>query len=120
MTTIINPMANDPCPESPYQDIYANDEHYHHSDKGCEIEMRRDNRFTIGSNQNINYAYCKTHNVYCSKTGWEFHWYGGTHSLSMYSPRFRRRCRVCGQWIETNKAENRFICQSCENINNMS
>ena len=50
---------------------------YHHSCKGCKIEIRVDNRFTIGTSRRMQYLYCKTHNVFCSKTGWLFHLWGG-------------------------------------------
>ena len=77
---LINPMHDDPCPESAYNEIYANDDKYHHTCKGCDVEMRRDNRFTIGSLAKINYAYCKTHNVYLGRQGFEFHFYNGMDS----------------------------------------
>lgn len=61
---------------------------YHHSHKGCDMEKRLDNRFTIGSKRAMEYSYCRTHNVFCSKTGWLFNHYGGTNSLdeSLYGP----------------------------------
>ena len=114
---LIQPMADQPCPESPYQEIYTNDEHYHHSDKGCEIEMRRDNKFTIGSLQDINYAYCKTHNCFCSRTGWEFHWYMGTNSLKLNPKQVFKICKQCGQRYSTNTDDKNNLCQSCININ---
>lgn len=100
-------------PEYKFDKKLGQDSHYHHTDKGCEIITKYDSKFTIGCNADIDYRYCKTHNVYCTKTGWEFGWYLGRNSRNLYSQRFRRRCRVCGEWLETNKEENRFICQNC-------
>jgi len=98
-----------------FQTEHAKEDKYHHSAKGCEIDKRYDNKFTIGSLNKMEYLYCKTHNCFCSKTGWEFHWYQGNNSVDLYSPRFRRHCIKCKEWLETNKRENRLICQSGTN-----
>jgi len=69
--------------EYTFLEEYKDNEYYHHSEKGCNVEKRLDNRFTIGSKKPMEYAYCKTHNVFCSKTGWKFHYYHGTNSMDM-------------------------------------
>jgi len=67
-------------------EYYFNEEYqcsnlYHHSKKGCDIKVKRDRQFTLSDGRPIEYLYCKTHNCYCSKTGWEFHHYLGNNSL---------------------------------------
>ena len=103
--------------EYPLNNEHLCDCHYHHSGKGCEMEARFDSKLTLGSNANIEYWYCRTHNLYCSKTGWELHWYNGTNTRDLRVQRFRRRCRKCGEWLETNTRDNKYICQNCENTN---
>lgn len=60
---------------------YKDNDLYHHSEKGCDIEARYDKQFTLTDDRPIEYLYCKTHNCYCSKTGWLFHHYLGNDSL---------------------------------------
>lgn len=64
--------------ETPYKvEDYLQHNRYHHSMKGCECEMRirrRDNH-NIAINK-----FCITHNILCSKTGWELGWYLGRKS----------------------------------------
>ena len=65
---------------SGYADYLAN-KHYHHSDKGCQIEMGTELGTRKGEVSLLGVVKrCLTHNCVCSKTGWEHGWYGGTNS----------------------------------------
>lgn len=68
--------------ETPINAIdYCKDEHYHSFLKGCDCEM------IIKRNEFDDFAlvnkFCKTHQVMCSKTGWELGWYRGTNSRAL-------------------------------------
>jgi len=56
------------------------DEHYHHSRKGCKCEM-----FSVekGCNGVIINKRCLTHDVKCSKSGWELGWWAGTDTKAI-------------------------------------
>lgn len=65
-----------------------NNEHYHHPEKGCEMETKK-----IKTNPpqyncdgwllHIKGFYCKTHKVNTHAEGWEIGWYGGTNSRAL-------------------------------------
>ena len=88
---------------------YLENEHYHHSDKGCQIEMttemgtRPGEIFLSGVVKK-----CLTHNCVCSKTGWEKGWYRGTKSVSII-------CE-CGKELE---GKNR-LCDNCKKIHSQN
>ena len=86
---------------SSYADYLENDK-FHHSDKGCKIEMniakgtRKGERVLTGVIKR-----CLTHNCVCSKTGWEKGWYlGSMSSLNVCN---------CGAELEKNKR----VCPTC-------
>ena len=57
------------------------DKHFH-SSHTCDIEMRvyKNNNKKRTHKSFLTNKYCLTHNVMCSKTGWELGWYGGKNS----------------------------------------
>lgn len=76
MTNDKFPLNEDAYRPDNYNEV-CNNEKFHFSDKGCDIEMRLEkNEDCYGL-----YKYCKTHKVLCSKTGWELGWYQGTKSV---------------------------------------
>ena len=64
-------------------DDYLLNDKYHSFLKGCECEMRIVSgvRGDDKENKAVN-KFCKTHNVLCSKTGWEIGWFHGTKSVN--------------------------------------
>jgi len=66
--------SNFPHDKNGNEIIYDN-EHFHCSAKGCEIEMRLMRTDYYGDY--IIQKYCHKHNRVCSKTGWELGWYLG-------------------------------------------
>jgi hypothetical protein len=85
---------------------YLENEHYHHSDKGCQIEM--DVRVGNRKGEPISFGVvkkCLTHGVLCSKTGWEMGIYLGVNSRIFI-------CVKCGKEL-TNKG---VYCQECLKI----
>lgn len=86
---------------------YLSNKHYHHSDKGCQIEMTIEmgNRPGEPSLPGV-VKKCLTHNCICSKTGWEKGWYQGTPSISTVN-----YCE-CGKEIELKKK----LCYDCLQI----
>lgn len=58
--------------------------HFHSEHKGCEMTFDYINTNIGGTLIN---CYCHTHNVRCSKTGWELGWYAGTFNKDVYKPR---------------------------------
>jgi hypothetical protein len=73
---------------------YLKNPHYHHSDKGCKIEMGVEygNRKGEVSMPGV-VKRCITHNKVCSKTGWEKGWdYNGKTNVNY--------CKSCGKEIK--------------------
>lgn len=90
---------------------YLNNDKFHHSHKGCQIEMIL-NKIEKG-NLSIN-KICHTHNKTCSKTGWELGWYMGTPSKCCVGVgRFSIKCSRCGCEIMANSS-NRKYCDKCK------
>ena len=90
---------------SNYKEIKDNDK-FHHSLKGCNIEMiatKYDDTIAITK-------ICKTHNVLCSKTGWELGWYMGTKSVIIEKAEY---CLNCGCKIDRPMAH-RIYCRKCK------
>lgn len=84
---------------------YLSNNLFHHKDKGCEFEIR------IHKGSDKNYAYekfCKTHNVLCSKTGWELGYYMGTKTKKLPSDYY---CEDCGCLIKS--VNRKFYCDHC-------
>jgi len=94
---------------SPNKLEYLENEHFHNSLKGCDVEMviKKD-----GKNLSVN-GYCHTHNKLLSKTGWEMGWWGGTNSKAMLDREFV--CERCGKELKTHSATIRF-CKDCRHI----
>lgn len=91
-----------------YADHLEN-EHFHHSDKGCKCEMfvRYGNRKGEVSLPMVAKR-CLTHNVECHKEGFEIGFMGGTDSRKNY-------CQDCGCEILGGTTATR--CVSCQKIN---
>ena len=75
--------------------IYDN-EHFHCSQNGCDIEMR-----LIRTDYYGDYSvhkFCHTHNKECTRTGWEFGWYLGEKKIEYKKPtgdiKFKRAISV--------------------------
>jgi len=90
---------------------YLKNEHYHHSEKGCIVEMVVNPKQDDGT-VSIN-KICRTHDKRCSKTGWELGWYLGTKTKDLH---IKTYCRRCGILIYTD-IYNRFLyCPDCRKI----
>jgi len=104
----INPL-NVPITEdmfnADYYLDYLKNEHFHHSEKGCDIEMKRDGT-TINK-------ICKTHDKVCSKTGWELNWYLGNNN-HLLANKFVGyiQCQQCGKTIYVNVGNAKY-CREC-------
>lgn len=72
--------------------IIHNNEHFHCSQNGCDIEMRLVRTDYYGDYSV--HKFCHTHNKECSRTGWEFGWYMGNKKSNHKKPnnviKFRR------------------------------
>ncbi len=63
-------------------DDYLQNDKYHHSLKGCKVEMMLERSITKDGQINVSTTkHCKTHNVKCSKSGWEWGYYQGDKSV---------------------------------------
>ena len=89
---------------------YLDNEHYHHSDKGCDVEVLvlTDKRNDGKGNKSVN-KICHTHSKVCSKTGWELGWYMGTESKTLFR---ERTCVICGVPIYSHQKQV-FCCPNC-------
>jgi hypothetical protein len=76
---------------SPNFEDYLPNEHFHHRCKGCEVKMEK-NR--VDDENVIINKICQTHNIKCSKTGWELGWYLG-YSSRQFAPE-KYQCQRCG------------------------
>lgn len=82
---------------------YLGNEHYHHSDKGCQIEMGTELGTRKGEVSLPGVVKrCLTHNCVCSKTGWGKGFYNGTPS--------RITSCECGKELEGKN----HLCYSCK------
>ena len=88
-----------------YLEIKDNDK-FHHSLKGCDIEVIVE---VVNENVRVN-KYCKTHQILCSKTGWELGWYMGTKSVIIEKAEY---CLNCGCKIDRPMAH-RIYCRKCK------
>jgi hypothetical protein len=86
-----------------YQTFLSN-EHYHHQDKGCDTEIILHQ--SPRGDKKLN-KICHTHNVNCSKTGWELGWYMGTYNRNEYG-----NCQICGCVLTTRNKLAKY-CKSC-------
>ncbi len=84
---------------------YKNNEKYHHSEKGCEVECLRD--------QSGDYEFCHTHGVRCSKTGWEVGFYLGRQTNDLNIRAYPKKCAVCGDYFMTNTRLREKVCNKC-------
>ncbi len=96
--------SNEILPDN-YLEIKDNDK-YHHSLKGCDIEVIVE---VVNENVRVN-KYCKTHQILCSKTGWELGWYMGTKSVIIEKAEY---CLNCGCKIDRPMAH-RIYCRKCK------
>lgn len=83
-------------------------EKYHHSLKGCNIEMRINDTHYLNSKICVN-KFCKTHQVNCSKTGWEIGYYQGTQSKGLMRV---HHCQMCGKIIMSYQPRV-YFCRDC-------
>jgi len=88
-----------------YSDIYQN-EKYHHSLKGCEVKLIK---YRCKNGGIIINKHCITHNIICSKTGWELGYYNGvkSHDTSGF-------CIICGK--DLIKSGRTIYCKECRNL----
>ena len=93
-------------------DEYLPNEKYHHSLKGCDCEMKVIKALSYGKEAHTTYAiekYCKTHNITCSKTGWELGHYMRTNSLDLKDKSEDPYCIYCGK----EKNSKQHSCKDC-------
>lgn len=83
-------------------------EKYHHSYKGCEIEMKLMSKYN-GKSKTVVNKFCKTHNILCSKTGWELGHYQGTQSKGLMRVHY---CQMCGKEIHSHQPRV-YFCKEC-------
>jgi hypothetical protein len=92
---------------SPDYKSFLNHKRFHHSLKGCNIEMKKVKyvRGDIVVNK-----YCHTHNVMCSKTGWEIGYFMGKKSVKPEP----YKCLTCGEiFYPLREAK---YCESCRKL----
>ena len=89
---------------SPKYIDFLDNKHFHHTEKGCRVEMIE---VVASSGDRAINKICKTHNKRCSKTGWEIGWYMGTRSDDK-----SRICRNCKQ--EFKSVSNEVYCDDCK------
>lgn len=90
-----------------YADHLEN-EHFHHSDKGCKCEMFVRYGHRSGEVYKPMVAKrCLTHNVECHKEGFEIGFIGGTDSRKKY-------CINCGEEIK--QGTKAIRCSKCQKI----
>lgn len=95
-----------------YREFLCN-EHFHHSAKGCQIEMSREYKGQIGDESPVVSKKCLTHGVNCSKTGWEWGWYLGTSSKELLGGhKCWKICKRCGAEYKSNCATSLY-CLTC-------
>jgi hypothetical protein len=82
-----------------YEEVKDNPR-YHHSRCGCNCEIKFD-RSNDERNCIYYYKICHTHNVTCSKTGWELGWYGGTKSNKGKKADYNGTCKCGRKFIES-------------------
>ena len=61
------------------EEILSHDR-FHHSRKGCCLEFKPKKSIYGWRYYSV---HCKTHEVDCSRTGWQWHWWGGTNSCKL-------------------------------------
>lgn len=95
---------------------YLGNEHYHHSDKGCQIEMTTELGTRKGEISLPGVIKkCLTHNCVCSKTGWEKGFYNGTDSranLCQCGKELEGKNHLCYDCQEAHKTESRIKGQN--------
>lgn len=110
--TVENTPLEEGFYNSPFFKSYLPHERFHSRDKGCDIEMV----VMIGDSIHSYYKspvvsrICHTHNVRCSKTGWEWGWYLGTSSKFKY-----KSCEKCGHPFNYQHESARY-CSKCRII----
>ena len=90
---------------------YLSNEHFHHSEKGCEVEIRRTSNVQRDNRISIN-RYCKTHDCLCSKTGWELGWFSGTNNRIYKNNNVKKKCHNCNEWYMTTSGNTKY-CREC-------
>ncbi len=91
---------------------YLTNNKYHHSAKGCNVEMMLSFSPDVNNNNISIIKYCKTHRKMCSRTGWEVGWYQGTYSPAMdrfFKPKYLR-CSCGRKFIKTGRYR---LCPLC-------
>lgn len=63
-----------------YSDLLIDKSRYHGNCKKLEKKSLYKKAKRGKSLHRIYNLYCAKHKVDCSRTGWEWHWYGGTYS----------------------------------------
>ncbi len=61
-----------------------NKDKFHSHDRGCKLLQINLKRSDVKDpHGEMECVYCETHEVLCSKTGWEMGWYQGTESKKL-------------------------------------
>jgi hypothetical protein len=92
---------------SPFFESYLSSDRFHHSKKGCDIQMIKTSMGQRGCEGVIVNRVCHTHSRLCSKSGWEIGWYGGTSSKGNVI-----NCQSCGRMVISNNFNVRY-CKEC-------
>lgn len=90
-------------------DILTNP-HFHHSLKGCICELVC---FRASKSFSRLAKICHTHDIECSKTGWELGWYKGVNLQKFDATRTWTKCSVCGRKFQNSNDYNLDMCPYC-------
>lgn len=116
-------LANDKKPADPefaesfYNphniDSYLKNDRYHHSKKGCIIDV---NQVPAYSGFMVN-KYCQVHKKICSKSGWELGWYQGTESKQCWGGgQHLKNCEICQNEYITSSVDQRYCSNECRKV----
>ena len=89
-----------------YEEI-KDQEKFHHTNKGCDMIAKP--RKASDGRWSQEY-FCHTHNVLCSRTGWELGWYGGTDNRNKEK---EFTCKRCG-CVFLSDSDWRNFCDNCK------
>ena len=93
---------------------YLSHPKYHHSDKGCNCVVQILQR--EGSTRSVINILCLTHNIMCSRTGWEIGWYMGEDSqIAWRKAQPERACSMCGDMFFP-FSKNGIRCKKCKRV----
>ena len=97
---------------------YLSHPKYHHSDKGCNCVVQILQR--EGSTRSVINILCLTHNIMCSRTGWEIGWYMGEDSQVAWKRAYNKtRCGICQEYFYPTTIDN-IYCETCKKLKRKS